>query len=152
MTAGPKVVREHNVRTLVGALAWRVARCAKLVAGTHGDRLYCVPKQPYYVNEHELQRIMPNSPEPVAIASAANARVEGVHIMISATMRGTTPDVSSWRSQQFRQLETKPKGERELVVPSARCGVHRDGEDAQPRARMKSSCRQHSRTVAGVWL
>ena len=44
---------------------------------------------------------MPDSPEPVAIASAANARVEGVHIMISATMRGTTPDVSSWRSQQL---------------------------------------------------
>ena len=116
---------------------------------THADNAltHTVPAEP-----PPLQRIMPNSPETVAIASAAIARVEGVHIMISAAMRGSTPDVSSWRRQQLRQLETKPKGERELVVPRARCGVHRDGEDAQPRARMKSSCRQHSRTVAGVWL
>ena len=72
------------------------------------------------MNEHELQRIMSNSPEPVAIASAANARVEGVRIMISATMCGTAPDVSSWRRQQLRQLETKPKGERALVVTLGR--------------------------------
>ena len=95
---------------------------------------------------------MSHSPEPIAIARAANARVEGIRIMISATTCRPALDGSPLRGQQLRQLETKPKGERELIVPSACCGMHRDGEDAQPRARMKSPCRQHSRAVAVVWL
>ena len=75
------------------------------------------------MDEHELQSVMSHSPKPVAIASAANARVESVRIVISATVCRTALDGYPLCRQQLRQLESKPKGKRELVVPCACRGV-----------------------------
>ena len=102
---------QDDIGTLI-ALLGHVPSCGtEPVTGADGARLDCIAKHPHYVDKHELQRVMSDRPERVAIATAARSRMERVRIVCRATAAERVLPV---HGQELWQLKTKSKGKRQL--------------------------------------